>query len=426
MRKGGKIALLIISIIIVGGGVTFGLLMVITSGKFEDSYKFSYNPDTPSPIESIKINSDIGNINIRYNSTPMDHYMDLDVDILVRGPLVEGKSFSDIFKPIVWINESSLVITFSLETKPQTWIFFSVTSKIVINVTLRTDIIFDIDVGATTGDIDMIVPEHVKIDTLDLEVTTGSIDLMANNNNFTNNLKVLATTGDIKMDLDNSIIGADISLEVTTGSIDFTANNNDITNNLKVKATTGDIELKLDNSIIGTDISLQTTTGSIDFFAKKTNITTDFKAVATTGDLNLNFTNCKIGGNIRGKVETGKLTLKTFKMIYTHSSNWDIDATTGDIKIEIYQHSEMMSNVTGTVDTTTGSIRIDFEDTSPMVGSFFTADTDTGDIDYHDLGNFLELLGGFGSLDYITTASYTYTLDLSATTGNINIYGKSI
>ncbi len=382
MRKGGKIALLIISIIIVGGGVTFGLVMATTWGKFEDSYNFSYKPDTPSPVKSIKVNTDIGNINIKYNSTPMDHYADLDVDILVRGPLVKGKSFSDIFKPIVWINESTSVITFSLETKELSWIFFSITSKVIINVTLRTDVVFDINADATTGDIDINVPENISVDTLDLEVTTGSID--------------------------------------------FNANNNEITNNLKVKVTTGNIEVNLDNSIIGTDISLEATTGSIDFFAKNTTITTDFKAIATTGYVNLNFTSCKIGGNIRGKTDTGKITMKTYKMIYIQSSNWDIDATTGNVIIQIYQHSEMLNNVTGTVDVTTGNIRIDFEDTSPMVGSFYTANTDTGNIDYHDLGNFLELLGGFGSLDYITTSNYIYSLDLSATTGNIDIYGKSI
>ena len=119
------------------------------------------------------------------------------------------------------------------------------------------------------------------------------------------------------------------------------------------------------------------------------------------------------------------VTLKTYKIIYSQQSNWNLDSTTGNVNIFIYQDSNMNSNVTGTADTTTGNVKLEYEDTSSLVGAFYTADVDTGDIDYHNLGGFSEQFGGFGSDDYFTAIN-SYTLDLGTTTGNIDIYGKSI
>ncbi|MFX1258977.1 MAG: hypothetical protein ACFFAN_14055 [Promethearchaeota archaeon] len=338
MRKGLKRGLIITSLIIVCGGIVFGIAMVITWDEYNDSYAFYYKPETPSSIERISINTDIGKINVKYNTTPTDYYARIDADIHVVGPFVKEKSFSDFFKPIVWINESTSVVMFSLESKPLSWIMFIGGSKIKINVTLRTDVIYDIKAEATTGAVEATIPNNTVLDQINLEATTGSVELFANGANFTDNLRAIATTGSVK----------------------------------------------------------------------------------------LNFTNCILAGNITGRITTGSLTLKTYNMIYTQVSNWNLDSTTGNIKIYIYQHSNMGANVKGTVDATTGNIKVVYEDTSPLVGSFYSADVTTGDIDYHDLGGFSQQLNGFGSDDFLTTANCTYSLDLDATTGNIDIYGRSI
>jgi hypothetical protein len=381
MRKGFKIVLLILSIIIVGGGTIFGIIIAATWDEFTDSYTFFYKPEIPNPIEAIKVNTDIGKINIMYNSTPTDYYTKISVDISLKGALVKGKSFSDFFKPIIWNNESTTLVEFSLETK-DFFVFFGI-SRIKINVTLRTDVIYDINAITTTGSINSVFPDNISIDNLELETTTGSIDVIANNFN--------------------------------------------IINNLNAKVTTGDVDLNFTNSQIGGNVSLDTTTGSLKLYANHVNFTGNLKAITTTGGLLLNFTNCLLGGDLRGKVTTGKLTLRTYNMIYTQDCNWNLDSTTGNVNIFIYQYSNMTSSVIGTTDTSTGNIKVEYEDLSSDIGAFFTASVDTGDIDYHDLGGFSQQLGGFGSDDYFNaTAIHTYILDLSTDTGDIDIYGKSI
>ncbi|MFX1320985.1 MAG: hypothetical protein ACFFAQ_04990 [Promethearchaeota archaeon] len=337
MKKGLRLGLIITSLIIVCGVTVFGIAIIVTWDEYNDSYVFYYKPETSSSIEKISINTDIGKINLKYNTTPTDYYAKIDADIHVVGPFVKEKSFSDFFKPIIWINESTTVIKFSLESKPMSWIMFIGGSKIKINVTLRTDVIYDINAEATTGAVVAIIPDNTTHDQINLEVTTGSVKLYATGANFTNNLRAIATTGNVK----------------------------------------------------------------------------------------LNFTNCILAGNITSRITTGSLTLKSFNMVYTQSSNWNLDSTTGNVNIYIYQHSNMGADVIGSVDATTGNIKIVYEDTSPLVGSFYTADVTTGDIDYHDLGGFSQQSSGFGSDDFLATAIYTYILDLETTTGNIDIYGRS-
>ena len=179
MRKGLKIGLLLLSIIIVGGGAIFGIIIAATWDEFNDFYTFYYKPETPNPIEAIKVNADIGKINIKYNSTPTDYYAKIDVDISLKGAFMKGKSFSDFFKPIVWINESTTIVEFSLETKEFFWLFGI--SRIKINVTLRTDIIYDINAITTTGSINAFFPNNANLNNLVLKTTTGSIDVNINN-----------------------------------------------------------------------------------------------------------------------------------------------------------------------------------------------------------------------------------------------------
>jgi len=206
MKKGLRRGLIIASLIIVCGGTVFGIAMVATWDEYDDSYVFYYKPETPASIERISINTDIGKINVKYNTTPTDYYVRIDADIHVVGPFVKEKSFSDFFKPIVWINESTAVVKFSLESKPMSWIMFIGGSKIKINVTLRTDVIYNINAEATTGAVEATIPNNTILDQINLEATTGSVELFANGVNFTNNLRAIATTGSVKLNFTNCIL----------------------------------------------------------------------------------------------------------------------------------------------------------------------------------------------------------------------------
>ena len=116
-----NIVFLIIAGILVSGGVAFGLIMFINWGEYSYSNDYYYDPGIPSSMEQVNFSCDVGNINIKYNTTPTNYAVKLDLDIKVSGGFVEGKSFSDFFKPLIWTNVSASQIVFSLENKPITW-----------------------------------------------------------------------------------------------------------------------------------------------------------------------------------------------------------------------------------------------------------------------------------------------------------------
>jgi hypothetical protein len=359
MRKSLKIALLITSIVIVGGGVTFGIIFAVTWGDYKYSNTYYYDPGVPpSGIEMVSFDSDVGTIIINYNTTPTNHYVELDLNIRLKGAFLEGRSFSDFFKPIIWLNESVPVISFSLDKKPS---FFPMTQKININVILRTDIIYDIIAHTNTGSVELIIPKNISLSNADLVSSTGSVDVQADENTKFNG-----------------------------------------------------------------DLDLRSSTGSIALFAKTVNFTQGISTHISTGSLGLNFTNSIIGNDIIGVVSTGSISIKSYNMIYTQNCTWDFRISTGDINVDIFQYIDMGADINGSLITSTGSIDLTYKDNLSIVGASFLGTWSIGSYSRSSSG------GGFGStsanpfesIDY-GTATSTYTLSLTTSTGGIDVDGTS-
>ncbi|MFX1426064.1 MAG: hypothetical protein ACFFBE_06395 [Promethearchaeota archaeon] len=361
MRKNLKIALLITSIVIVGGGTAFGIIIVVTWGEFKYSNTYYYDPQIPpSGIEEVSFNSDIGSIRINYNTTPTDYYVKVDLDIEIKGAFIADKSFSDFFKPVTWVNESVSITTFTLEKKHFTSFLFPLVQKINISITLRTDVIYDISALTHTGSVEMSIPEDILLNRTDLETSTGSISVQAEEN--------------------STFLGK---------------------------------------------LELRTSTGSIDLIAKDVNFTYSFSTIVSTGSLNLNFTNCVIGEDIKAKASTGSIALKSYNLKYDKNCVWDVETDTGSIDIEIYQYIEMNANITGVLETSTGSIDLIYKDNLANVGASFFGSWSTGSYSRTNSGGFSSTdYNPFYSQDY-STASNTYTLDLTVSTGSIDVDGTS-
>ena len=109
-----NIVFLIIAGILVSSGVGFGIVMFVNWGEYAYSNDYLYDPGIPSSLEKVSFSCDVGSINIKYNTTPTNYAVKLELDIKVSGGFVEGKAFSDFFKPIIWTNVSASLITFSL------------------------------------------------------------------------------------------------------------------------------------------------------------------------------------------------------------------------------------------------------------------------------------------------------------------------
>jgi len=361
MRKGKIIGIILAVIIATGIGIFF-LIGFLTYGTIQTSGSRYYEPVLIRSPEPILIRTDIGNINVGYNTSTTQNVVKVDYSIRMGGAYMIGKAISDFFL-IEWDNITSGEtdkISFVLRTKPGVSLnptnWFSV-KRIQINVTLRTDIIYSIEEYATTGNIVNEIPNNVNVQDLTLETTTG--------NSLTN--------------VDQASLGG-----------------------FRAEATTGGLSL----------------------YAKKSNFTS-ITTETTTGNLRLNFTSCLINGDIDAQVTTGGLTFNSYNTRTISNVNWDLDTTTGNINCDIIQNVEMGGNIVGSWTVTTGNINIDYIDSLSTVGASFSGTVGTGSFNPSDSGGF-EVLGStlFRSNDFVS-ANYTFIFDFATTTGNINIDGKS-
>ena len=324
MKKSNRILLIIIAVCIVTGGTAFGVLFWGTHGVFPYKNTYYYNPETPSPIERININCDIGSIQIKYNKTPTDYYAQVDLDIKIKGILVEGKSFQDFFYPIIWQNESSQVISFVLDAKASTWLTFSISNRVKINLTLRTDVIYDLNTQTSTGSISMDIPNNsilnnTKLSTstgsislnaakdttfqgnVEISTSTGSVALFAKEVNFTRSLGAFTSTGSLSLNFSKCFIGKNLVGTVSTGSIFFNSYNMKYSDDYiwGLRTSTGSIDV---NIIQYTEItanvngSIQTSTGSIDVYYKDNSVSIGAKFTGSTSTGSVDYNPIGIGG----------------------------------------------------------------------------------------------------------------------------------
>ena len=359
--KNYKIALIVISALIVGGGLGFVVTGFATAGSIDESFSFQYEPSSPAPIEDLSINADIGKIIVKYNTTVTSDFAKIDVDLKIAGLFTSYKSYLDFFSPSTeWWDESSGI--FNLEVLPDVWFdpsYWFKLYEITITVTLRTDVIYDIDATTATGAIEMSVPNEVILNGTSLTSSTGSVKL------------------------------------TTSGNNEFQGK-----------------------------VGLKTSTGSVDLFAKNTNFTHGFEAITSTGSLLLNYTNCGMGDDLTGIVSTGSVTFKSYNMYYFKDIDLKLQTSTGSIDAELYQYIDMGANVTSNVHTSTGSIDVFYRDNLANTGVRFVSSTSTGSINYTPHAT-MDILGNVYSSDNYGIAMYKYTFTLATSTGSVYVNGQS-
>ncbi len=313
MRRNLKIVLIIISACLVTGATAFGVLIFATWGEIDYENTYFYNPSSPSAIERININSDIGSVLISYNKTPTDYFAQIDLDIHIVGIFVKDSTLSDFFYPIIWENDTSPVTTFTLDAKATTWFIFGVNQQIQINLTLRTDVIYDLNVLTSTGAISMNIPDNIVLNNtilgastgaiflnssknttfqgnVGLSTSTGAVNLYAKLTNFTQDVTIFASTGDIGLNFSRCIIGGHLTGTVSTGYIGFRSYNMKYMGayNWKLQSSTGAIGVtiyqynEMDANITG---SILTSTGSVNIYYKDylTTVGAKFTCFTSTG-----------------------------------------------------------------------------------------------------------------------------------------------
>ncbi|UCC19379.1 MAG: hypothetical protein JSV62_14940 [Promethearchaeota archaeon] len=316
MKKSTRIILIVVAACIITGGTAFGVLIVTTWGEFNYENTYYYRPSAPSPIEQINIDCDIGVVLINYNRTPTDYYAKMDLDINIAGILVKGASFSDFFNPILWNNNSSPVTTFTLDAKATTWFIFGIFQHIYINLTLRTDIIYDINCYTATGDIFMEVPDNTMINNTNLITSTGLVSLAtAKNITFQGNVGLSSSTGDVAIIARQVDFNMDVFATTATGELTLNFSNCIIREDFVGTVSTGDIFFSSYNMKYSTDYQwyLQTSTGDIfttilQYSETVANVTGTM--ITSTGSINIYYkdTLSSVGSIFTGSTSTGSIT----------------------------------------------------------------------------------------------------------------------
>jgi hypothetical protein len=361
MRKPLKIILIAAAVLIVGGGTTFGIVISLTWGEYAYSDTYFYDPGVPSSIEKIDFNCDIGAITINYNSTPTNEVVKVELSINIKGGFVQGKTFSDFFHPIIWLNESTPVVTFTLTKKINPAFIFGLFHNIQVDVTLRSDVIYDIDALSQTGSIILITPVGITLNNTHLitatgsigvdskdDVTflglttfgtsTGSIDFYADNNNFTHGLTIGTSTGSATVNLTNCIMGDDLTIGVSTGSIDFSSYNMQYAQNVvwDIETSTGSVDIAIYQSIgMGANVtgSIQTSTGGVDVIYKDTLSTVGAEFDCGTGTGTVTYLSSGTGGFSWIGDSNNKVITSDDHSASTSRYTLTVSASTGSIEV---------------------------------------------------------------------------------------------
>lgn len=338
-HTGRNIAIIIIllTIIIMVPVTIFIIVPSTTWEKYEESFDYYYTPASPSSLESMDFNLDIGKIIIKYNQTPTPHVAKIDVDLDIEGPSGAGKTYEDYFEPISWVNTSS-PITFTLESKPDAWVspitWFPFHQNITLTVTLRTDVIYKIDATAITGGVEMTVPTGVTVGDLQLISTTGGVSILANGANFSTGVNGKIITGGLTMNFTNCIFGGNIVGDVTTGGIDFKIYNPEFTQTSQwtLTSTTGGIDIEIyQYKPVGANITGQVTvtTGGIDLLYEdnQASVGARFSGTTTTGGVDLD--------NSGGFTQIGdEILVSDDYNTASYKYTFDLHTTTGGIGVD--------------------------------------------------------------------------------------------
>ncbi|KKM14325.1 hypothetical protein LCGC14_1707270 [marine sediment metagenome] len=139
----------------------------------DDSYM--YTTSNSSEIQELNINSDVGDIRLHYVDARVKHAVVIEVNFMMVGSNLAGKTPSEYFS-IDWQNSSS-PLNFTLELKSESLLDYSslLVKDFSIIVSIREDLIFDMNIKVKEGDVEIVIPWGVSINDLLVNVTKGDI-----------------------------------------------------------------------------------------------------------------------------------------------------------------------------------------------------------------------------------------------------------
>ncbi|MFW9999327.1 MAG: hypothetical protein ACFE9Q_13885 [Candidatus Hodarchaeota archaeon] len=264
MRKFIKIILVfLIPIILIGGGIgSLYIIGFLTYAVIEESYTFYYNPIIINEPEKLII-SVPGKINIKCNTTTVPYYIKADVYTKAEGIYLRYWDYNYI--DTQWYNSSSdsirLYVYYSLPTlgpgyHPTHTVKYD---DAIINITLRTDILYDLQLFGKEVDIS----GNLSINKLSFEGKLKSKEA---------NISKIEVqefgAGSLTLELINCNINEHIHIQTTSANINLISNNTLCSKNVEwvLASQDGSIDIKIYQSEdLGANVSgaFSTTFGNI-------------------------------------------------------------------------------------------------------------------------------------------------------------------
>ncbi|MFX1557007.1 MAG: hypothetical protein ACFFC9_07120, partial [Promethearchaeota archaeon] len=173
--------------------ITYSDLSII-----KENIAFNYTPETPSSRVQLNIYADVGNIEIKYNPGSTDEYVNADLEIEMAGLELKDKTYLHFFN-ISWIKANSSVELF-LSLKPNMLEEFSnlMMRDINIVVTLKANIVFDINATTIQGDIEYQAEYGIHTGSINMNVTKGNILYDLSYCTIEGNLSGVVDTGNLE------------------------------------------------------------------------------------------------------------------------------------------------------------------------------------------------------------------------------------
>ncbi len=206
-----KITLAITIIIIFGMILIISIPIFIISttlapyGIIEESIPFYYNPGNSSFMKELNINTDVGEVEIGYTYEPIDYSTKLELNLEMLGSGLAEKSYSDYFN-IVWENASGFLnFTMKFKAGIDQSKTLSLISNVDIIVTLKAEVICDINVIVNVqGAVKIIVPWGISIGNIFTNVSKGDIQFGLSDCIVDGNITgFIQTEGDLELKLYN-------------------------------------------------------------------------------------------------------------------------------------------------------------------------------------------------------------------------------
>jgi len=212
-------------------------------GTIDELLTFEYAPDNSSLIEKLNLNVDVGNVEIKYVTTPVEYYVKIQVDIEIMGQLVAGRKYSDYFS-VVW-DITSPSPTFTMLFTSDTWFDPSLllTQNVDIIITLNANILFDINITINEeGNVHLIVPYAVTTNNVDIYTNEGDILYDFQYCTLEGNITGIANEGNIEL-MAYAITINNVDGNTNVGNILYDFQYCSLEGNMTGIANDGDIDL---------------------------------------------------------------------------------------------------------------------------------------------------------------------------------------